>query len=263
MQTTIDISWIQLLIFSLTLLIPAFINYYFQLKLAKDIVISVARMVVQLVLIGIYLEFVFKLDNLLLNLVWLTIMVMIGSSAIIGKAKLPKKPLMLPVLTGLAIGLMPLLIVLCLFIIRPTPLYSAQYLIPIAGMLLGNSLSGNIVALQNLFDAFEQRKSEYEAAISLGASPQYATIPFIRTAMQKALAPILATMSTTGLVTLPGMMTGQILGGASPIIAIKYQLIIMIAIFVMMSLSLTLSLQLSLKQALTKEGKVLIKFIKK
>jgi putative ABC transport system permease protein len=128
-------------------------------------------------------------------------------------------------------------------------------------MLLGNSLSGNIVALQNLYDAFEQRKSEYEAAISLGASPQYASIPFVRVAMQKSLAPILASMATTGVVTLPGMMTGQILGGTSPMIAIKYQMIILIAIFVMMSISVTITLQLSLKKTLTKEGRVRVKFL--
>jgi putative ABC transport system permease protein len=123
-------------------------------------------------------------------------------------------------------------------------------------MLLGNSLSSNIVALQNLFGAFETQKSEYEAAIALGASPMYASAPFVRNAMQKAMSPIMASMATTGLVTLPGMMTGQILGGASPMIAIKYQLMIMLAIFIMMSTSLTVALKLSLKATLTKEGRV-------
>jgi putative ABC transport system permease protein len=127
-------------------------------------------------------------------------------------------------------------------------------------MLLGNSLSGNIVALQNLFTAFEERKSEYEAAISLGASPQYASRDFVRNALRKANAPILASMATTGLVTLPGMMTGQILGGASPLVAIKYQLMIMIAIFVMMTISLTLSIHLTLKATFTKEGRVNVTF---
>ena len=104
--------------------------------------------------------------------------------------------------------------------------------------------------------AFETQKSEYEAAIALGASPTYASAPFVRNAMQKAMSPIMASMATTGLVTLPGMMTGQILGGASPMIAIKYQLMIMLAIFIMMSTSLAVALNLSLKVALTKEGRV-------
>lgn len=261
MQTAIDISWIQLALFSLTLLIPIFINWQYKLGLMQEMGVAVIRMAVQLILVGLYLEFVFQTNSLLLNLLWLTVMISVGSKAIISKAKLPTRLLFMPVLTGLLVGLSPLVLLLSTAIIQPTPLYSAQYLIPLSGMLLGNSLSGNIVALQNLYGAFEQRKTEYEAAISLGASPKYASAPFIREAMQKALAPILASMATTGIVTLPGMMTGQILGGTSPIIAIKYQMIILIAIFVMMSISITLSLQLSLKRTITKEGQILAKFL--
>ncbi|GLO61198.1 ABC transporter permease [Vibrio sp. MACH09] len=263
MQSAIDITWLQLALFSITLVIPLAISRYYQLQMNREILIATVRMAVQLTLVGLYLQFVFELNSVALNITWLVIMVLIGGSAIIDKANLPKKRLMIPVVSGLFIGLLPVILLLCFYVIEPSPWYSAQYLIPISGMLLGNSLSGNIVALQNLYDAFEQRKDEYHAALSLGASVKYASVPFVRTAMQKALAPILASMTTTGLVTLPGMMTGQILGGASPLLAIKYQLVIMIAIFVMMSISLTVSLQLSIKQTITKEGKVLIKFIKK
>ncbi|CAM2913579.1 YbbM seven transmembrane helix protein [Vibrio rarus] len=136
-------------------------------------------------------------------------------------------------------------------------------MIPLAGMLLGNSLSGNIVALQNLYSAFEQQQAEYEAAIALGASPSYATLPFVRVAMQKAFAPILASMATTGLVTLPRMMTGQILGGASPMVAIKYQIMILIAIFVMMSLFVTLTLHLSLHRSIDQQARIIVRLIKK
>jgi putative ABC transport system permease protein len=263
MESAIDISWLNLCLFALTLIVPFSINTYFRLGLAKEFAISLTRLAIQLSLVGIYLEFLFQQSNLLLNLAWLAVMVVIGSNAIIDKAKLPKARLFIPVLSGLIVGLAPLLVILFVVIIKPDPVYNAQYLIPVAGMLLGNSLSGNIVALQNLFSAFEERRSEYEAALSLGASPEYACSPFIREAMQKALAPIMATMTTTGLVTLPGMMTGQILGGANPMLAIKYQLIIFLAIFVMMSISLTISLQLALKQSVSQEGKILIKFIEK
>jgi len=260
MQTALNISWVQLSLFSLTLLIPLYIDWRYQLGMRREMGIAVVRMAIQLMLVGLYLEFVFETNSLLLNLTWLSIMVLIGSNAIISKSKLPIRLLFMPVLSGLIIGLTPLLFILSIAIIQPTPIYSAQYLIPLSGMLLGNSLSGNIVALQNMYGAFEQRRSEYEAAISLGAKPQYACTPFVQAAMQKSLAPILATMTTTGLVTLPGMMTGQILGGTSPMIAIKYQMIILIAIFVMMSISITISLQLSLRYTITKEGRIRVKF---
>ena len=262
MQNSVDITWWQLGLFSLTLLIPFFINYRYQLNIGKDAVIGLVRMTLQLCLIGWYLEYLFELNNLWVNLAWLSLMIFIGASAIINKAKLPKKKLFLPVISGLIVGTFPLVALLSIAIIQPEPYYHAQYLIPLAGMLLGNSLSANIISLQNFFSAFNDKWSEYEGALALGASRTQATFPFVRNAMQKALAPILATMATTGLVSLPGMMTGQILGGASPMIAIKYQLLIMIAIWVMMSISISLCLQLLVRQVITKEGKVLVNFNK-
>ncbi|MEZ8983512.1 ABC transporter permease [Vibrio cyclitrophicus FF160] len=257
MQDVIDISWWQLLLFSTLLVLPIGINYWLKLGLGKEAFIGIVRMVVQLFLVGLYLEYLFTLNSLWINVLWLFTMIIVGASSIVEKSKLPKNLLLAPVAVSLSVTCVPVVMFICFFIIKPTPILNAQYLIPIAGMLLGNSLSSNIVALQNLFGAFETQKSEYEAAIALGAAPTYAAAPFIRNAIQKAMSPIMASMATTGLVTLPGMMTGQILGGASPMIAIKYQLMIMLAIFVMMSCSLALSLHLALKASLTKEGRVL------
>ncbi len=258
MSSVADIHWGVLALFFSTLLMPLALSRYYQLKIEKELIISVLRMTLQLILVGAYLEYLFKINSLTINLLWLSAMILIGASSIVSKAKLPKTKVLFPVAIGLILGLLPLLTLVCLVVIRPTPFYNAQYLIPLAGMLLGNSLSGNIVALQNLFTSLEQRKPEYEAAISLGASPKYASLPFVREALQKSLAPSLASMSTTGLVTLPGMMTGQILGGASPMIAIKYQLMIMVAIFVMLSMSIAVTLSLSVKNCINSNGRVLV-----
>ncbi|AYO09024.1 ABC transporter permease [Vibrio campbellii] len=263
MNQVVDINWFELALFSLILLIPLTINKRYKLGIAKDTVISVVRMTVQLVLVGVYLEYLFKLNSLAVNLLWLAIMIVVGASSIVSKTNLPRKPLMWPLIAGLSCSLFPLLAAITFGLVKPEPFYNAQYMIPLAGMLLGNSLSSNIVALQNLFTAFEQRKSEYEAAISLGASPKYASFPFLQEALRKSLAPILASMATTGLVTLPGMMTGQILGGASPMVAIKYQLIIMLAIFVMLSVSVAITLEMTLSCVQTKEGRINVKFINK
>ncbi|NOH98196.1 ABC transporter permease [Vibrio sp. 99-70-13A1] len=262
MQDVIDISWWQLLFFSSILILPIWINQRFKLKLGTEATISIFRMFFQLCLVGLYLEYLFTLNNLVVNLLWLMGMVLIGASSILSKAKLPKRLLILPMAFSLAITATPIVLIICFYIIKPTPVFGAQYLIPISGMLLGNCLSCNIVALQNLFSSYEHRQSEYEAAISLGASPAYASAPFVKESMQKAVSPIMASMATTGLVTLPGMMTGQILGGTSPMIAIKYQLMIMIAIFTMMSISLSLALHLSLKVILSKEGRVKVRVFK-
>ncbi|UPW18289.1 ABC transporter permease [Agarivorans sp. TSD2052] len=253
---TIDISWSALAMFSAVLLIPVLINWHFQLSLGKDIAISLVRMAVQLALLGIYLQFLFDLDSLWVNVLWLALMLVVGASAIIGKAKLPQKALFIPVLSGLILGLSPLLLILLFALLKPSPVYSAQYLIPLAGMLLGNSLSANIVALQRLFNALSEKTSEYEAYLALGANRQQATLGFVQTAMQQSFAPVLASMTTVGLVTLPGMMTGQILAGSDPIIAVKYQLVILIAIFVMLSISIATTLSLTVRIAISQTGLV-------
>ncbi|ODS10888.1 ABC transporter permease [Vibrio scophthalmi] len=257
MASVVDIPWVTLTLFLSTLLIPIMISRQLQLCIEKELFVSIGRMFVQLFLVGLYLEYLFQINSLTINLAWLLVMLLIGASAIVSKTNLPKKMLLLPTALGLLIGLLPILALICLTVIRPTPVYNAQYLIPLAGMLLGNSLSGNIVALQNLFSSFEQRKAEYEGAIALGASPKFATLPFVREAIQKSLAPSLASMSTMGIVTLPGMMTGQILGGASPMIAIKYQLMIMVAIFVVLSISTTATLSLAVRICINNNGRIL------
>ncbi|MBU2895393.1 ABC transporter permease [Vibrio hepatarius] len=256
----IDISWPLLALFCFTLAIPLSISRYFKLNIEREAITSIVRMCIQLLLVGIYLEYLFDINNPFVNSIWLLIMILVGASSIINKAKLPYKRLIYPVTASLLLSSMPVLVILCTVIIKPIPLLNAQYVIPLAGMLLGNSLSGNIVALQNLFTAIDTRRGEYEAAIALGASAQFATQIFVSDSMRKSMAPTLASMATTGLVTLPGMMTGQILGGASPIVAIKYQMLIMIAIFVVLSISLSLTLSLTIRNCITKEGKVLVVF---
>lgn len=259
MQTSIDISWMQLGLFSLLLLIPLSINAYFKLAINKITIIAFVRLLLQLLLVGFYLEYIFDLNSILLNGCWLILMVSVGSYSIISKSNLNNRRLFFANCAALSCALLPILFVLSLLIIKPVPWYSARYMIPLAGMLLGNSLSANIVALQHLFEAFRQQQDEYEGALALGASPYQAAFPFLQQALKKAQAPILATIATTGIVSLPGMMTGQILGGVTPMIAIKYQLLIFIAMLIMLSLSLTITLLLALRIAITKNGLIKIK----
>ncbi|EMN7254316.1 ABC transporter permease [Vibrio vulnificus] len=256
MNNVINLSWGGVMTFSSMLLVPLLISQRYRLSIEKEVLSSVVRMSAQLILVGFYLEYLFSLDSWLINCVWLLVMLSVGASSIVSKAKLHQRQLFIPTLIGLSGGMLPVLLLLLFGLITPSPWYHTQYMIPLAGMLLGNSLSGNIVSLQNLFECYKTRHNEYEAAIALGASPRYASLLFVKEAMQKAYAPILASMAASGLVTLPGMMTGQILGGANPMVAIKYQLVIMIAIFVTLSLSVTITLELTLKQCIEKSGRI-------
>jgi putative ABC transport system permease protein len=134
--------------------------------------------------------------------------------------------------------------------------FSARYLIPIGGMIMGNMLRGNIVSLDRFYHSLTQREEEYIYYISLGASKREALLPFIREALKPALSPYLATVATMGLVALPGMMTGQILGGASPAVAIQYQVMIMIAIFVASTISTFLGVLFSIVPSIDACGRI-------
>ncbi|MBY6017717.1 ABC transporter permease [Ferrimonas balearica] len=258
MNHIIDIPWWQLALFATVLLVPLAINQHFQLGQGRTTLIAFARMTAQLALVGVYLKFVFTHDSLLLNLTWLAVMTLVGASAILGNSNLRHRRLVLPVLAGMVLSLLPVLGLLLLGLLQPAPWYSAQYLIPLAGMLLGNTLSGNVVAMRGYFGALKHDFSLYEGALALGCTPRYAARPFVRQAIKQAQAPQLANITATGLVTLPGMMTGQILAGTDPHIAIKYQLVIMIAIYVMLSLSVTITLLLGQRAVLAPTGQVLI-----
>ncbi|MBY6186439.1 ABC transporter permease [Marinobacter hydrocarbonoclasticus] len=258
MNTVIDIPWWQLATFATILVIPLWINQRFELGQGRNTLTAFVRMTAQLALVGLYLKFVFSHDNLALNLAWLAIMTLVGASAILGNSQMRHRKLVLPVLAGLVLSLLPVLGLLLLGLLQPAPWYSAQYLIPLAGMLLGNTLSGNVVALQRYFGAMKSDFALYEGALALGCTPQCAARPFVQQAIRQAQAPQLATITATGLVTLPGMMTGQILAGTDPHIAIKYQLVIMIAIYVMLSLSVTLTLLMAQRAVLAPTGQVQI-----
>ena len=109
-------------------------------------------------------------------------------------------------------------------------------------MVLGNSLNHNIVGLTAWFEGMTKKKELYYFLLTNGGNERNAMRPFIQDALRKGLNPLIATMSVMGLISLPGMMTGQILGGASPAVAIKYQIMIMLAIFTGCTLTLLLSI---------------------
>ena len=132
MQDVIDISWWQLVLFSSLLILPITINHKLKLGLGKEASISIVRMAIQLFLVGLYLEYLFTLNSLWVNLLWLFAMIAVGASSIVEKSKLPRKLLLGPIAIGLAVTCVPIVLFICFFIIKPTPLFSAQYLIPIA-----------------------------------------------------------------------------------------------------------------------------------
>ena len=115
-------------------------------------------------------------------------------------------------------------------IISPIPWYSAQIAIPIFGMILGNSMNGIALSLDRLYLEARSRAFEIEAMLSFGATPWEAIQTSVRESIRAGMTPTINSLMVVGLVSLPGMMTGQILGGADPREAVRYQIVVMLMI---------------------------------
>jgi putative ABC transport system permease protein len=114
--------------------------------------------------------------------------------------------------------------------LRVEPWYLPQYAIPLLGMILGNTLTGISLGLERFTDALTQGRDQVELLLTLGGTRWEAALPAIRQAARTGMIPILNSMTVVGIVSLPGMMTGQLLAGVSPVQAVKYQIVIMFLI---------------------------------
>lgn len=219
------------------------------LNVSRDLLIAMLRMSLQLALVGIYLKTLFDLNDPWLNGLWILIMLIVADVSILKRAGLNPRPLFLATLSAIAGGILFTTAYLVIVVIQPELYYDARYIVPLAGMMLGNCLQGNVIALERFYTALRKNENEYLTYLLLGATRQEAVRPYFLEAVRAALNPSIASMATMGLVSLPGMMTGQILGGSEPWLAVKYQVAIMVCIFTGTTLACLLNLTLSQKHA--------------
>ncbi len=253
---TIDISIINLLEGLLLMAIPIYFLWKYHTGMVKSTVIAVVRMVVQMLLVGLYLKYLFILDNPWLNAAWVIIMVFVATETSLTRTKLNRKIMMIPLITGfitssLLIGFYFLGIVLEL-----NNIFSAQYFIPIFGILMGNTLGVNVIGLNTFYDNLIREKNCYYYLLGNGATTDEATIPFVRKAITRAFSPAIANMAVMGLVALPGTMIGQILGGSTPDVAIKYQMMIIVITISASMISLMTTINLSKRVTFDKMGRI-------
>tara|TARA_B100000745_G_scaffold300499_2_gene254772 strand:+ start:491 stop:1291 length:801 start_codon:yes stop_codon:yes gene_type:complete len=252
----ITLSIGQMALVYLFLALPIGLFLYLRLVMIRRLLIAVGRMTIQLVLIGLYLRYLFNWNHPALNILWLVVMMLVASGHVLHSANFKRLPLFSSVFSAIALAMLVVLTPFVAGIIQPAPVYDARYLIPIGGMLLGNFLTANIVALTHYRQALIDQPQSLQSALCFGATPFEACLPMIREAFKRAITPLVTTISTLGLVSLPGMMTGQILGGAFPMTAIQYQIAIMLAIISASALSVFLSLILISRRVITARGAV-------
>ncbi len=247
MFETMEIGFGRLALGYLLLLIPLAILLHQRVPILRDTGLAVIRMTAQLLLVGFYLQVVFRLNHPGVNLAWLLIMVIVADGSIMRGCGLRARTFALPVFLAVLVGTLIPLFVFIGVILNHSNLVEAHFLIPIGGMILGNCLRADIVGLRDFYDSVIRHEKAYHQSLAEGASRAEALHPYLRDAIRSALLPTVATMATVGLVFLPGMMTGVILGGADPMTAIKYQIAIMITIFTGTALTVYLALLWSIR----------------
>lgn len=250
----IDITPLRLVSVYLLLAIPLGIMLWLRLPMVGQTLTAVARMTLQLLFVGFYLQFIFDLNNPWLTGAWVLVMVGVADVSIINGCRLRFSRLGLGLFIALLAGTVVPLLMFVFVVLRGDSALDAQYLIPISGMILGNCLRADIIGIRTFYESLKKEEKAYLLGLAQGANLKEALAPFVRDACQAALAPTVATISTVGLVSLPGMMTGVILGGGNPMTAIKYQIAIMIAIFAGTALTVVLAIHLTAFRNITARG---------
>ncbi|MDZ5710856.1 ABC transporter permease [Jeotgalibacillus haloalkalitolerans] len=203
-------------------LIPLLLSKTLNLGLEKDAVVATIRAIIQLLAVGYILQFVFDAENFFY--IFLMVVLIIGAAVQNARKK------------GVSIkGITWKLIVTFVFIevltqgillgLNITPA-TAQYIIPISGMVIGNSMVLSILFLNRFTSEIESRESETELILSLGGTPKQAIHRPLISSIQASTIPTIESQKTIGLVQLPGMMSGQIIAGADPLQAVMFQLLI-------------------------------------
>lgn len=224
---SVAISPGQLGLAALLMLLSVGLSLWLRLGLARDIVVAGIRMTVQLLLVGLILGWVFQLNAALPVLSIGVVMTLLAAQAAAARPQRRYPGLLLDsflaifgssfLLTGLTLS----------GILQVRPWFEAQYAIPILGMVLGNTLTGVALALERFTSDLSSRRGEVETLLALGATRWEAAHPLVRDALRTGMTPTLNSMLVMGIVSLPGMMTGQILAGENPQNAVRYQIVMM------------------------------------
>ena len=254
---TIDISYYNLFIGLLLLAIPFFYLWKFKTGLLKPAVIGTLRMIIQLFFIGIYLKYLFLWNNPWINFLWVIIMIFVAGQTALVRTQLKRSILLIPISIGFLCSVVVVGLYFIGVVLQLDNIFSAQYFIPIFGIIMGNMLGVNVIGLNTYYAGLKREQQLYYYLLGNGATRSEAIAPFIRQALIKAFSPGIANMAVTGLVALPGTMIGQILGGSSPHVAIKYQIMIVVITVASSMLSLMITIMLASRKSFDSYGRLL------
>ncbi|MBW7572039.1 ABC transporter permease [Caproiciproducens faecalis] len=217
-----NISIGSLLIASSLVMVSLLFSYFQKLKLEKETIISVVRAVIQLIAVSYILEYIFGLNNPLFTTLLVLIMTFNAAYNASKRGKEIKNGLLVS-FVSIAVGAG---ITLSILVFSGAIKYQPNQIIPVSGMIISNAMVALGLCFRQLSSDFKSRRDEVETKLSLGADILPSSIEIIRNSIRTGMIPTIDSAKTLGIVSLPGMMTGLILAGTSPLLAIRYQILV-------------------------------------
>ncbi|WP_147819158.1 ABC transporter permease [Salidesulfovibrio onnuriiensis] len=228
MNGVMDIGPLQLALCLGFVLVAGGASLAHNLGLGRDLAVGTARTFAQLFLMGYVLKFVFRLDMAAPVLGVFLLMVGAAAHIIRGRVRERSVPFLLPTFLSMLLSYSVVSLLVTGVIVGAKPWWTPQYFIPLAGMIVGNSMTAISVSLERLFSELKAKRAEVEMRLALGATPEEASRGIVADAVRAGMIPSINSLMGVGIVFLPGMMTGQILAGADPLVSIRYQIMVML-----------------------------------
>jgi putative ABC transport system permease protein len=222
----VEIPLPQLVLSALPMILLGALSTFLRLGLHQKLAVAVVRCATQLSLLGFILVPIFVSNTWWLTVIYTMFMLLVAAAEAVSRPAHAYDGMLFEVLVAMGIACSVTITFGLAAIVRVTPWYDAQYLIPMLGMLLGNSCSSVAVGLSAVLEELSSGKEKVEALLVLGATRVEATRDVVVRAIRLSLTPLLNSMNVVGIVSIPGMMTGQILGGSDPAVAARYQIMI-------------------------------------
>lgn len=210
--------------------LAGFVSFVMRLGVETRLWVAAVRTVVQLGLLGLVLKWVFEKRDWYLIVAVIASMIVNAGIAAVRRTERRFSGIWSSGLVAVTLSSVLTATVVLVAVLRVDPWYEPRYAIPIFGMVLGNTLTGLSLCLDRVMADLEQERDQVEGWLALGATRWEACRPFVSDAVRTGMIPIVNSMSVVGIVSLPGMMTGQILAGASPAHAVRYQIVVMFMI---------------------------------
>lgn len=223
----LELTYVQVAMAASLILLCIAISYALQLGLETKMAVASLRMIAQLYFLGAILQWVFEVREW-----YVVVLISLIMPLFAGSAAVQRTSRWYPGIIGNSIGSIWwsswLITAVTIFgVLRVRPWYEPRYFLPLLGMILGNSLSGISIAVDRLTEELVGKRDQIEARLALGATRWEAARHGVVTAVRTGLIPIINSMMVIGIVNIPGMMTGQLLGGVSPVQAVRYQIVMM------------------------------------